>query len=571
MVSGLAGLRVNGCHCEGVPKGRPKQSLKMGLLRHFVPRNDRRGILRLLAMTLFLSAIFYPLSPIPYPLTYAEDSTQAAAAAAAEAPLSALPLSEGLNKRMALDLRNMDIVDALKFLGQKGEINIIASKGVEGRVSLFLKDVSIKDALDIILLANNLAYEVRGEILYVMTEDDYKAVHGENFKDKRKVKMFKLKYAKPEAAFKALEMIKSDIGKLVVDEDSGSIVLMDTPEKLKLLEKSLEDLDQPGQTRVFSLQYAKAEDVVAALSTRLDAKKTGTIQADKRSNQVVVTALAERMKEVDGLIKSLDKKTKQVLLEARILKVVLSDDFDMGVDWDKVWQKAEKYGIKFFGDFAFPTATSTFFKIAAGNDVITGETYAATVKILQEFGETRNLSSPSIAVINGQEAKIMIGTRQAYVTTTIETGGTTATTAAQVQFVDVGVQLHVTPTINDEGFVTMKIKPEVSNVDSTLSYQIAADVTNTVPIVATTVAETTVMVKDGQTIIIGGLKKDEKVNTVDKLPILGDLPLVGAAFRKTKQDLEKQEIVVFLTPHIISGERNVVDEAVKPKGVRGYE
>jgi type II secretory pathway predicted ATPase ExeA len=365
------------------------------------------------------------------------------------------------------ETKDMDIVDALKFLGQKGDINIIASKGVEGRVSLFLKDVSIKDALDIILLANNLAYEVRGEILYVMTEDDYKAVHGENFKDKRKVRMFKLKYAKPEAAFKALEMIKSEIGKLVVDEDSGSIVLMDTPEKLKLLEKSLEDMDRPGQTRVFSLQYAKAEDVVSALSTRLDAKKTGTIQADKRSNQVVVTALAERMKEVEGLIKSLDKKTKQVLLEARILKVILSDDFDMGVDWDKVWQKAEKYGIKFFGDFAFPAATSTFFKIAAGNDVITGETYAATVKILQEFGETRNLSSPSIAVIDGQEAKIMIGTRRAYVTTTIETGGTTATTAAQVQFVDVGVQLYVTPTINDEGFVTMKIKPEVSNVDST--------------------------------------------------------------------------------------------------------
>jgi len=89
--------------------------------------------------------------------------------------------------------------------------------------------------------------------------------------------------------------------------------------------------------------------------------------------------------------------------------------------------------------------------------------------------------------------------------------------------------------------------------------------------VATTTAETTVMVKDGRTVIIGGLRKDEKIKTVDKLPFLGDLPWIGAAFRKTSDDLEKQEIVLFLTPHIISGDKDVVDEKMKPKEIRGYE
>lgn len=490
---------------------------------------------------------------------------------ASQPPKSELSLQEGLNQRMALDLRNMDIVDTLKFLAQKGNINIIASKNVEGRVSLFLKDVSIGDAMEIILLANNLAVESRGEILYVMTEDEYKLAHGENFKDTRIVKMFKLNYAKPEAAFKACEMLKSEIGKVIVDEESGSVVLMDTPEKLESMENALSNLDRPQLTRVFSLQYAKAEKVAATLTSRLDAKKTGTIQADQRSNQVIVTALPDRMKEVEVLIDKLDKKTKQVLLEAKILKVLLSDDFDMGVDWDKVFKKAHDYGIKFFGDFAFPSTNSNFFKVAVGNEAITGKSYAAIIKILQEFGETRNLSSPSIAVIDGEEARILIGTREAYVTTTIETGGTTATTAAQVEFVDVGVSLTVAPTINDDGYVTFKIRPEVSSVDSTLSYEIAADVTNTVPIIATTTAETTVMVKDGRTVIIGGLKKDEKVKTVDKVPFLGDLPFIGAAFRNTAEDLEKQEIVVFITPHIISGDVDVVDEAKQPKGIREYE
>ena len=517
--------------------------------------------------TLYVIPMFiFFLYSIHFSLSYAEEQPQQTSTSSQ--PTS---LEDGLSQRMALDLRDMDIIDALKFLAMKGNINIVASKDVSGRVSLFLKDSTIKDALDIVLTANNLAYEKRADILYVMTEAEYKTLHGENFKDTRKVKMFKLKYTKPEAVFKALDVLKSEIGKLIVDEESGTVIVMDTPEKLEKMENAIADLDGVMFTKTFSLQYAKAKDVQAALSGRLDAKKTGTITADERNNSVIVTALSERMKEVEELIKGMDKKTKQVLLEVKIIKVILSDDFDMGVDWDKVWQKAEKYGIKFFGDFAFPTTLSNFFKVAVGNDVISGETYAATIKILQEYGETRNLSSPSIAVINGQEAKILIGTKQAYVTTTISTGGTTATTAAQVQFVDVGVMLTVTPTINDEGYVTLKVKPEVSNVDSTLSYQIAADVTKTVPIVATTTAETTVMAKDGRTIIIGGLRKDEKVKTVDKLPLLGDLPLVGAAFRKSSDDLEKIEIVVFITPHIIAGDKDVVDDKLKPKEVRGYD
>jgi type II secretory pathway component GspD/PulD (secretin) len=191
------------------------------------------------------------------------------------------------------------------------------------------------------------------------------------------------------------------------------VIVIDTPEKLQKMENVIADLDGVMLTKTFSLQYAKAKDVQAVLSGRLDAKKTGTITADERNNSVIVTALSERMKEVEELIKGMDRKTKQVLLEAKILKVILSDDFDMGVDWDKVWQKAEKYGIKFFGDFAFPSDITNYFKVAVGNDVISGETYAGIIKILQEYGETRNLSSPSIAVISGQEAKILVGTKQA--------------------------------------------------------------------------------------------------------------------------------------------------------------
>jgi len=479
--------------------------------------------------------------------------------------------ADGLDRRMALDLRDMDIVDTMKFLARKGDINIIVSKDVTGRVSLFLKNVTIKDALDIILLANNLAYEKRGDILYVMTENEYKMLHGENFKDTRKVKIINLKYAKPDSVFKTLDVLKSDIGKLIVDEESGAVALIDTPEKVAKMEAVIAILDQASLTKTFSLQYAKAKDVQSVLASRLDAKKTGSISADERNNQVIVTAFPERMKEAEELIKGMDKKTKQVLLEAKIIKVILSDDFDMGIDWDKVWMNAKDYGLNFVGNFAFPSSTSNFFKIGIGNDQTTGHNYSAIVKMLQEYGETRNLSSPSIAVINGEEAKIHVGRTEAYVTTTISTGSTTSSTAAQVTFLDVGVQLIVTPIINDDGYVTMNIKPEVSNVDSSLTYQIAPDVTNTVPLVARTIAETTIMVKDGMTIIIGGLRKDEKIKVVSKMPGLGDIPILGAFFRKTSEGVEKTEIVVFITPHIITGDVDVVDQTKKPKAARKYE
>jgi MSHA biogenesis protein MshL len=485
--------------------------------------------------------------------------------------ISSPSVEEGLNQRMALDLRDLDIVDTLKFLATKGGINIISGKDVSGRVSLFLKNVTIKDALDIILLANNLAYEKRGDILYVMTESDYKQAHGSNFKDTRKIKIFNLKYAKPDSIFKTIDVLKSDIGKVIVDEESGTVIIMDTPEKIGEMEKAINNLDQVTLTKTFALQYAKAKEVQAILATRLDVKKTGIVSLDELNNQVIVTALPARMKEAEELIKGMDKKTKQVLLEAKIIKVILKDQFTMGVDWSKVLTSMKKQGLNLAGDFAFPSSTGNFIRLGMGNDQGTEHNYSAVIQMLQEFGQTRNLSSPSIAVVNGQEAKIHVGRTEAYVTTTIATGSISSSTAAQVTFMDVGVQLVVTPTINDDGFVTMKLKPEVSNVDSTLTYKIAADVDNSVPLVASTTAETTVMVKDGMTVIIGGLRKDEKIKTVDKVPFLGDLPFLGAAFRKTTDLVEKDEIVVMITPHILSADTPSLDEELKPKATRAYD
>lgn len=485
---------------------------------------------------------------------------------------SPMSLQDKLSQPISIDLRNMGIVDTLKFLAQKGDINIIVSKDVEGRVSLFLKDVSIKEVLEIILLSNNLAFEIRGDILYVMTDKEYKSLHGNLFKDTRSVKIFHLKYAKPDTIMQALGVLKSEIGNVIVDEETGTLILMDTPEKLKMMGEIVDSLDQKMVTRIFDLQYAKAADVVTLLSKRLNDKKTGSISGDTRNNQVIVNALPERMQEVEDILKSLDKKTKAVLIKTKIFKISLYDDFFMGVDWKGIFK--DSGGIaKSYVTGVFPVLTSATDPTNYGGIVIGDQkkSISATIKVLEDYGKVKNIASPSVSVMDGEQAKIMIGQTIAYVTTTIETGGTTATTAAQVKFLDVGTKLEVKAIINDEGYITLEIKPEVSYQYGSLDYSIAADVTNKVPLIEKTNAETKVIVKDGSTIVIGGLRKQENTVKIQQVPILGDIPYLGALFRNTKKEVENTEIVVFLTPEIVSGDVDLKDETFKPKEIRGYD
>ena len=134
-----------------------------------------------------------------------------------------------MEERVSLDLRSTEAADALKYLATKGGLNIAISKNVSGRVNLFLTDVSIRDVFDLILRSNELAYDVQGNVYNVMTETEYRALYGRKFADLREVKTFRLKYAIPQQAFNLLDALKSEIGRLLIDEDSGTILIMETP------------------------------------------------------------------------------------------------------------------------------------------------------------------------------------------------------------------------------------------------------------------------------------------------------------------------------------------------------
>ena len=204
-------------------------------------------------------------------------------------PASKLPVSKtGEQGKISLDIKGMDVVDVLKMLAQRSGMNIVIGKNVTGRVTLLLKDVDIQDAFEIVLLANDLAYETKGQIVNVMTQRDYELLYGERFKDKKQLKVVQLKYVRAAEISKALNQIKTNVGRIVVDDGSNTVVLMDSPEKIKEMEDFIRDADLPLQTRIFSLNYAQAEKLSPKLQ-EVVTKGVGVIKIDERTNKIAVT------------------------------------------------------------------------------------------------------------------------------------------------------------------------------------------------------------------------------------------------------------------------------------------
>jgi len=493
---------------------------------------------------------------------------------------------------VALELKDMDILEALKYIAAKTNLNIVATKEVTGRVSLNVVDASLKDIFDIILRSNNLAYEKKGSIFNVMSENEYKARYGKNFYDSRISKVFRLQYAIPDQAYNLLNTMKSEIGKVLLDSESGVLLVIDTPERVSSMETTLAAMDQKCVIKVFNLKYARAKDIEEQLKSQLDLKKVGSIKADERTNQVIVQTLPERMEDISRLISGLDQKTRQILIDAKIIQVKLTNELSSGVEWEGLFNIAKKEGMTYLGSYplsSVSTATAawrsrqqvvedtgyvgsypfsgTTANYSAGKQsvgsqeihlgVVGKNDFDVIIKYLQTLGQTRILSNPKLAVVNNQEAKIHVGERQAYITTTTTQTQTSTTVSEAVTYVDVGIQLMVTPTINEDGYVTVKIKPEISSV---ISY-LATSSKNNIPIIDTSTAETIVMVKDGTTILIGGLSKEEKADDSQGTPFLSKLPFIGNAFSNKTHSSKRNELLILITPHIVNGDELVTGYA----------
>ncbi len=306
--------------------------------------------------------------------------------------------------------------------------------------------------------------------------------------------------------------------------------------------KSLKDETGLG-SYVVNLKYADAEEVKLAL-----ANMAAQISVDRGGNRLIVVTSPRVISEIESIVSELDRPARQVMLEARVVEVSTDDAKKLGVDWDKLNQQSviiventpeasapgslpEKVGYIPAGDR--PRVSHQAKAIQAALDLMIRE------------GNARVLANPKIATLNGKAATMLVGQRIPFqVTGTTFAGGGAAQTST-IQREEVGIKLSITPLINADGYITTIIRPEVSSVTG------FRGANNDLPVVATRQAETTVRLKDGSSVIIGGLLSEEKSSNITKLPLLGDIPLLGLLFQHVSSTTAKKDLVIEVTPRII--------------------
>jgi len=305
---------------------------------------------------------------------------------------------------------------------------------------------------------------------------------------------------------------------------------------------------EPAETRateVFNLNFANAMDIEKTISKLVS--RDGRVGTDDRLNSIVVIETATNMEHIRQIISKLDTKAPQVMIEVLIVNVKLTDELKMGVDWTKLGTATNFFsqGLNTTGS-ANPYGKITF-SSTPGN-----WSFQGLVDFVETNKDVRILANPKVLVLNNHTAIIDSIEEIPYKELSETSAGGSIGT---VSFKEAGIKLEVTPQITDDGYIIMHVKPEQSAQTGTFTIE-----NSETPIIETRRTDTTLRVKDGQTIIIGGLRKSEPSVVESKIPALGDVPLVGLLFRKIDTDLIESELGVFITPHIYTDGKLTAEE-----------
>jgi type II secretory pathway component GspD/PulD (secretin) len=367
-----------------------------------------------------------------------------------------------------------------------------------------------------------------------------------------------------------LDQVKSTMGKIVYDDGTGNLVLIDTPEKIREMEELISKAELPTFQRAYPtittnyvLQYAtpeKMEPMVQSMLTKIKDANIGQLKVDVRTKTLIITDLPNVVQKIGEMVAMFDRPQKQVFIEAKIVQVQLSDSMSLGVNWDYLFKGLDPSftlepvskmttagGILPLGT---PAGSSlTYHTVAAGSDL------NMVVKALSTVGKTKLLQNPHIATLDGKEATIKATTAEPYSELQYETGSSNIV-GKTYKFVDVGVTLGVTPHINELGFITCDIRPEISSVLRWYDADpLSGEGNSGVPVVKKSFAETSVSVKDGVTIIIAGMIDERQQKTRTQVPFLGSIPFLGVLFRYDLTKVENSETIVLLTPRIVTGDK----------------
>jgi type IV pilus assembly protein PilQ len=419
-----------------------------------------------------------------------------------------------MQQEVSVDFKDTPIDDVLLILAKQANVDIIKSPKVTGMVTATLTEVPLEEALENILASQGYAYIATQNMIRIVPKDE----------------------------------------------------ILEAREKLL--------------SRVYRITYANVKEVEESLKKFIS--QEGSISSNPGTSNIIVTDVESKINAMNSFIEEIDRVTPQIMVEARIYDVSSKDRLDLGVQWNA--GTTTSYGnppdgggslgneVGTLGNVinGLPTDTSPFESVTdpfttgafSGNvnkadntDGLLRFGYMdeninidALLRAEQEDIRAKLLANPRIMVLDNQQAEIKIVEQIPYQELTETSGGGNIGTT---QFRDVGVELRVTPHLTREGLIRLILNPVFSvrtgDVLATGSTGVSAQ-----PIVAKRETTTTALIKDQQTVVIGGLKKQDVNTQVNKIPLLGDLPLLGFLFKFRGESTVNSELVIFITPSIIN-------------------
>ena len=413
-------------------------------------------------------------------------------------------------EKLSLNFQDIEVRSVLQLIADFTNLNLVASDTVSGRITLRLQNVPWDQALDLILKTKGLDKRQIGNVLMVAPADEI-------------------------ANRERLEL-----------ENSRQVAEL-----------------APLRTEFVQINYAKAEEIATLLSAEQGLLSSrGSVSVDVRTNTLLIQDTAAKLDGIRSALTYLDKPVRQVVIEARI--VIAEDTYDkqLGIRWGAAYTRTKgdsSYGID-GGTGALvgptggitplnvdlgvgPSTTSSFVLGFVNNDGLLNLELSA----LESDGQIENVSQPKLITADGQTAYIESGTEIPYE----ESSSSGATT---IEFKEAVLRLEVTPQITPDGSIIMDL---TVNNDSVSATTITTASGNSIPAIDTNEIQTQVLVENGETIVLGGVFNIETDNSIDKTPFLGDLPYIGRLFKRTQSEENKSELLIFITPKIISDKLSV--------------
>ena len=382
--------------------------------------------------------------------------------------------SEETQERISMRLENADLVTTLRSIAQASGMNIIIGDEVGGTITVELDNIEWEEALDLVLKTKGYTYIIENNVIRV---------------------------SKPETFAKEQENIEAS---------------------------------KPIKRAIFVLEFSTPIEIQGAVKSLLS--KRGKIEQDIRTNSIIVSDIGLRLKEVESLIKALDKKTLQVAITSKIVDIDRTAARELGLAWHVTNLANTQFNVT--GDIEhvppIATVTGAFVNVAT---VQNWGDLTATLAAMEQAQRLDITSNPRVTTVNNKEATIFGGKR--FAITTLDINGQPVT-----RWYQAGIELKVTPHINAAGDITMEISVEMSDVVPGSDNSIITE----------TSSETETLVKNGQTLVIGGFFTKTITETKTGIPILKDIPLIGLIFGHTVSEERKREVLIFITPHIVETE-----------------